>query len=174
MRSSDLLDPVVRLRVLITSTGDPGLREELRGVERSLNRQIGLAVPKRDAATLLGVSVTALDRYIDSGVLPAVASDTGRRLAVEAAPLLELATVVRRLRAQGRTRGVVSEATRRLGWRPRGARLVYAPELARLPRPNVSVAELEQHYRETTPADRLRELVGLNASAAMFAGKGLP
>ena len=70
----------------------------------------------------------------------------------------------------GGGRGVIAEAVRRLGWRPRGERLIYSYDLASMPRPNESVEELRRHFRETTPADRLRELVGLNASAAPLAG----
>ena len=171
MTAADLLDPVIRLRLAIAQTRDPSLRAELRAIEVSLRRQLGPSVTKRPAARALGVSVTALDRWVDAGALPAVCTPAAtRRLAVETGPLLELATTVRPLRAGGRARGVIAEAVRRLGWRPRGERLIYSYDLASMPRPNESVEELRRHFRETTPADRLRELVGLNASAAPLAG----
>lgn len=173
IRAADLLEPIIRLRALVVATHDPKLRQEVRELEFCLRRQLGPSVPKRPAAQLLGVSVTALDRHIDSGLLPAVISESGKRMGVETTPLLELATAVRRLRAQGRAGGVIGEAARQLGWRPRGERLVYCARVAELPRPNESVAELQRHYSQTSPADRMTELFALNASAGAFAGRGL-
>lgn len=160
-----LLEPIVRLRLAIQQTRDPQLRDDLREIEVSLRRHLGPSVPKRVAAGLLGVSVTALDRWVDRGVLPVVASPRGsNRRAVETVPLLELATAVRRLRAAGRSRGVISEAVRDLGWRDRGHRLVFSVDVARLPRPNVLLEELQQQYEETTPEERVLQLAALNRS----------
>ena len=160
-----LLEPIVRLRQAIQETRDPQLREALRGIEVSLRRQLGPSVPKRAAARLLGVSVTALDRWVDRGVLPVVASAGGsKRLGVETSPLLELATSVHRLRRDGRSRGVLAEAVRKLGWRDRGHRLVLSLDVARLPRPNVPLDELRQQFEETTPEQRVLQLAALNRS----------
>jgi DNA-binding transcriptional MerR regulator len=166
MATADLLEPIVRLRVLILETRDPLHRDELRTIEASLRSRLGPAVPKRAAARLLGVSVTALDRWLDRGVLPAVASPRqgSRRLGVETGPLLELATKVRQLRRSGLTRGVLAQAVRRLGWRERGRRLVLAHDVARLPRPNVPLDELQQRFRATTPEERVLQLAALNRS----------
>ncbi|MFN2467669.1 MAG: hypothetical protein ABR521_05990 [Gaiellaceae bacterium] len=163
--TADLLEPVVRLRLAIQQTRDPALRDELRAIEVSLRRQLSPSVTKRGAARLLGVSVTALDRWIDRGQLPVVASPKGsKRLAVETAPLLELATMVRRLRRAGRSRGVLSEAVRELGWPQRGRRLVLAHDIARLPRPNVPLDDLQRQYEQTSPEERVLELAALNRS----------
>src|SRR4051794_29590538 len=165
-----MLDPIVRLRLAIQKTRDPQLRDELREIEVSLRRQLGPAVPKRAAARLLGVSVTALDRWVDRGVLPVVASAGGtRRLAVETGPLLELATTVRRLRHAGRSRGAVAEAVRELGWRDRGHRLVFSFDVARLPRPNVPLDDLQEQFEETTPEERVLQLASLHRSVNLFA-----
>jgi hypothetical protein len=165
-----LLDPIVRLRLALQQTRDPAVREELRAVEVDLRGQLGPAVPKRAAARLLGVSVTALDRWIDRGCLPVVASPRGgKRLAVESGPLLELATVVRRLRRSGQTRAVLSRAVRELSWRDRGLRLVFRHDIARLPRPNISLDELQQQFAETTPEERILRLAALNRSVNVLA-----
>jgi hypothetical protein len=160
-----LLEPIVRLRLTIQQTRDPALRDGLRGIEVSLRKQLGPSVPKRAAARLLGVSVTALDRWIDRGCLPVVASTRGsKRLGVETGSLLDLATVARRLRLRGQTRAVLSEAVRTLGWRERGHRLVFAPDVARLPRPNLSLDELQRQFAETTPEERVLQMAALNRS----------
>src|SRR5262245_29670127 len=116
-----LLEPIVRLRLAIEETRDLQLRNDLREIEVALRGQLGPSVPKRAAARLVGVSVTALDRWIDRGYLPVVASpQSSKRLGVESGPFLDLATSVRRLRQAGRSHAVLSEAVRELGWRERG------------------------------------------------------
>jgi hypothetical protein len=175
MAAADLLEPVVRLRLAIQQTRDPALRDELRGIEVALRRQLGPAVAKRAAARLLGVSVTALDRWVDRGALPAVASARGsKRLAVETGPLLDLATTVRRLRRAGRTHAVLSQAVRALGWKERGQRLVYRSDVARLPRPNVSMDELQRQFAETTPEERVLQMVALNRSLNVLTDRAKP
>ena len=173
IKAAALLEPIVRLRLQVEQTRDPTLREELRTVEVQLRKQLGPAVPKYAAARLLGVSVTALDRWIDRGCVPVVASSrSSSRLAVETKPLLELATRVWRLRRAGRRGAVLSAALRELGWRDRGHRLVFWSDVARLPRPNVSLDELQLQYQESTPEERVLQVAALNRSAnALFAGK---
>jgi hypothetical protein len=162
---ASLLEPIVGLRLAIQRTRDPALRADLRDVEVALRRQLGPSVPKRVAAGLLGISVTALDRWIDRGRLPVVAPANGsRRLGVETLPLLELATSVATLRRSGRRRGLVSRALDELGRRDRGERLVVRADVARLPRPNVSLDELQQQFRQTTPEGRVLQLAALNDS----------
>jgi hypothetical protein len=171
MTSRDvLLRAAVRLRLALQDTRDAQLRRELRDIEVSLRGELGPSVPKRAAARVLGVSVTALDRWIDRGVLPAVSSRGVKRLGVETRPLLELATAVERLRRGGQSRGVIARAVRELGWRDRGRRLVYGSEVARLPRPNVPFDELRQQFEETTPRDRVLQLAALHRSLSTIAG----
>ena len=155
----------MRLRLAIEETRDAQLRDELREIEVSLRRQLGPSVPKRAAAHLVGVSVTALDRWIDRGHLPVVASLRGsKRLALETGPLLELATRVRRLRRAGCSHAVVSQAIRELGWRERGHRLVLRFDVARLPRPNIPLDELQRQFEETTPEERVLQMAALHRS----------
>lgn len=171
IRSANLLEPIVRLRLAIQKTRDPQLRDELRAIEVSLRRQLGPSVPKRAAGRLLGVSVTALDRWIDRGYLPAVASPRqgAKRLGVETSPLLDLATSVWRLRRAGHSRGVLAEAVRELGWHGQGARLVFSFDVARLPRPNVPLDQLQQQFQETTAEERVLQLAALNRSVNALA-----
>lgn len=165
MEVAALLDAIVRLRLAIPHARDGALRGELRDVEVRLRRQLGPVVTKRVAARQLGVSVTALDRWIDRGFLPVVApSRNSRRLAIESTPLLDLATEVLRIRRSGRSRAVVAEAVRTLGWRERRERLVYSLEVARLPRPNLSLDELQRQFAESTPEARVLQLAALNRS----------
>lgn len=160
-----LLEPIVSLRLAIQQTRDPALRTELREAEVALRRAVGPRVPKRAAARLLGTSVTALDRWVDRGCLPVVASPRGvKRLAIESGPLLDLATRVRLLRRAGRSRGVLSQAVRELGWKDRGRPLVLSFDVARLPRPNVGLDDLQRQFAGTTPAERVLQMTALNRS----------
>lgn len=168
-----LLEPILSLRSAIQHTHDPAVRADLRAAEASLRKTLGPRVPKRAAARLLGISVTALDRWVDRGCLPVVASPGGsKRLAIETGPLLDLATRVRLLRRQGRSRGVLSQAVRELGWRERGHRLVLRLDVAQLPRPNVPLDELQRQFAETTPEQRVLQVSALNrAMNALVAGR---
>lgn len=149
----------------VQQTRDPALRDELRQAEVALRRQLPASVPKRVAAAFLGVSVTALDRWIDRGRLPVVASARGsQRLAIETGPLLELATKVEGLRRSGVKRGLLAEAMTELGWRDRGQRLILRADIACLPRPNLSRDELRQQFEETTPEERVLQMAALHRS----------
>ncbi len=171
--AATLLEPIVSLRLAIQQTHDPALRIELRAAEVALRKAVGPRVPKRAAARLLGTSVTALDRWVDRGCLPVVASPRGvKRLAIESGPLLDLATRARMLRRAGRSRGVLAEAIRELGWQERGRRQVLSFDVARLPRPNVSLDELQRQFAETTPAERVLQLAALNRSVNTLAQGG--
>lgn len=170
--AATLLEPIVSLRLAIQQTRDPALRADLRQAEVALRNAVGPRVPKRAAARLLGTSVTAPDHRVDRGCLPVVAPPGGgKRLALESGPLLELATRVRLLRRAGRSRGVLARAVRELGWRDRGGRLVLPFEVARLPRPNVSLEDLQRQFAQTTPAERVLQMSALNRSVnALTAG----
>jgi hypothetical protein len=59
---------------------------------------------------------------------------------------------------------VIAAAIRALNWPERGRRIVYGVDVARLPRPNVSLDELQRQYAETTPLDRVLHVAELNRS----------
>lgn len=165
MGRASSLEPIVRLRLAIAQARDPALRRELREIESGLRGQVGPWVAKREAAGLLGVSVTALDRWIDRGRLPVVARPSSSRLAVATGPLLELAVEVERLRRQGVRRGRVAAALAQLGWydHPDG-RQVLRVDVAALPRPNVPAHQLRRQFEETTSEERVLQLAALSRS----------
>ncbi len=159
-----ILDAVVRLRLAIRQTRDAELREELRQIEVGLRRELPAGIQKGLAGQLLGVSVTALDRWVDRGRLPAVAYPHSSRLAVETGALLDLAVQVETLKREGVKRGLLARAFQELRWPDRGGRLVYSSELAALPRPNQSYDELRYEYERTTPEERVLQLAALHRS----------
>lgn len=149
------------------------MRERLRNVERSLGEVLGPSVPKKPAARALGVSVTALDKWIDRGVLPVVARKDSSRLEVETAPLLDLLDHVTVLRARGVKRGVLASAVRRLGWRddPDGRQLL-SEAVSALPRPNISARELRDQFDQSTPEERVGEAARLSSALTWLALAG--
>lgn len=74
-RRQDLFENIARLRRV--SRELPG-NTDLATVRADLERQLGATVSRRLAARLLGVSHTALDRWIRAGDLPVVYSPEGR------------------------------------------------------------------------------------------------
>lgn len=94
-----------------------------------------------------------------------VSKTASSRLAVETRAFLELAEQVEELRREGLERGLLAEAFGRLGWldEPSGQQ-VLREEIARLPRPNVSVRRLRADYEGTSPAERVIELTHLHRS----------
>ena len=74
-RRQELFENIARLRRV--SREVPG-NSDLSTVRATLERELGATVSRRLAARLLGVSHTALDRWIRSGDLPVVYSREGR------------------------------------------------------------------------------------------------
>lgn len=160
----DLAQSIVQLRHAIVKTRDRGVRTALREVEVRLRQALGPTIPKKKAAAVLGISVTALDRWVDRGVLPVVERPGSSRHELESRPLLALADEVNRLNVEGVvTHGRVAPAVKRLGWSPIGeGRRVVRLDVAVLPRPNISEQELVANFRTTTPEQRVREATELS------------
>jgi DNA-binding transcriptional MerR regulator len=157
------VEAATAVRLAARYADDERVSRQLRRAERLLRQQIGASVPKRRAAALLGISVTALERWIAAGKLPVVRRPGGRE-EVDADALLHLVEEVRRLREEeGVSRGAVAEAFRRLAERglPR-------PRL----RPNTPPGELRRSYLSSTPAERLAEAAELSLAATTLAGYG--
>jgi hypothetical protein len=169
--TAKLLRAVVDLRLAIRGARQPEVRGTLREVERSLNSLLAPSIPKRQAAGLIGVSVVALDLWIDRGRLPVVATRGTTRLGVETRSLLDLAEQVELLRRQGVKREQLAQAFAVLGWAddPTGRNVLRA-EIAALPRPNVSARQLRRDFEQTTPEERLAQLDQLNRSMNALVG----
>src|SRR2546426_5802076 len=145
------------LRRVRNSISDPDAKRSLGAVIGRLRRDLGVGVPKRRAAALLGVSVQALERWVKNGLLPVVHVPGSSRELIDTEALLVLAEEVTRLRELGNDRGIVSTALRTL--RDDG-------RLPRKLRPNQSARELRHEYLHTTPEDRLRTGVTLSEVGA--------
>ena len=166
-----VLADLVVLRRAVRAERDPARQRRLSEVERHLREALGSSVPKLPAARALGVSLTALDRWIDRGLVPVVPGAGGSRLRPETTPLLELLEHVEALREQGRRGHVVAAALRRLGRRPPGeGRWIVSPELALLPRPNVPAWELKETASATTPIERLASVAELSEALTTLSG----
>jgi hypothetical protein len=157
------LEVAAEIRQAARAVRDERVARRLRRAERLLRREIGPSVPKRRAASLLGVSVAALERWIAAGKLPVVRRPGGRQ-EIEAGALLDVVEEVRRLREEdGVVRGALATAFRRLAERglPR-------PNL----RPNTPARELRRSYLDSTPRERLRETAELSHALTTLAGYG--
>jgi predicted transcriptional regulator len=80
-----------------------GVRRELAPARRLLESLTGATVSRSRAARLLGISQTALDRWIDKGEVASVVTPSGRR-AVPVRQLVELLDAVANERSRGSRR----------------------------------------------------------------------
>jgi hypothetical protein len=103
-RKQALFENIVRLRRVGRAL--PG-NEDVFAVRRSLERELGETVSRRLAARVLGVSHTALDRWIKAGDLPLVYSAEGR-VEVPVPALMDLYESVEADRAGGDRRYVLA------------------------------------------------------------------
>lgn len=163
--TEQLLAAIVEIRLLARETREQETRAGLRRLEWRLRSLLDPGVPKRQAARQLGVSVTALDKWIRRGRAPVVAQEGSSRRTVETRSFLELAEQLELLRRDGLEHGLLAEAFRRLGW-PDDAEgeQVLREEIARLPRPNVSVRQLRADYERIPPEARVVHLTHLHRS----------
>jgi len=76
--TSRLIESVVRLR-RAERAADDAVRSEIDSVLSHLEEVVGPTVTRAEAARLLGVSQTALDRWISKGDISAVVTPRGRR-----------------------------------------------------------------------------------------------
>lgn len=93
------LENIVRLRKAEQRAGDP----EIAAVREDLESQLGGTVPRSSAARQLGVSHTALNKWVASGDVPVVITRQGRK-EVPIPALLELQERVAEQRRSGQRR----------------------------------------------------------------------
>jgi hypothetical protein len=159
----DLVASILDLRAAIVRTRDRVVRAQLREVEVRLRKALGTTITKTRAAAVLGISVTALDRWVDRGALSVVARPGLARHELESRSFLELAEEVRRVKETSPgTRMPVAVAIRQLGWGSTGERRVLRLDVAELPRPNLTERDLVETFRSTTPEQRVREAAELS------------
>lgn len=101
-----LVDSIVRLR---RAERVPEAAEDVARVRRVLEREVGPTLSRSRAARILGVSQTALDRWIDNGQIPVVINPSGRR-EVPRQVVIELRESIDRLREEGVTRHSLAKA----------------------------------------------------------------
>jgi len=153
--SARLVDGIVRLR---RTERIPQAAEDVRPVRRELEERLGATISRSRAARILGVSQTALDRWVDAGRIPIVITPAGRR-EVPRQFVVELREGIDRLMADGRSRHLLaaalaarSEAAKRLG--PQSA---PAPRPAR-PAEGHKTAERRARAYHAAVAERLDEV----------------
>lgn len=104
MHRRELLDSVLRLAA-VEGDAPPGLRPDLRLVRSRLEDELGQTVRPAEAAELLGLSQTALAKWLDQREISSVMTPSGRR-EIPVAEVVDLAREVERVRRAGRERAV--------------------------------------------------------------------
>ncbi len=107
--SSRLIDGIVRLR---RAERIPGAAADVAPVRRDLESQLGPTLSRSRAAHVLGVSQTALDRWVSAGEVPVVLMPSGRR-EIPRQVVIELLESVSELRRAGRGRHPLAAALAR-------------------------------------------------------------
>jgi hypothetical protein len=136
------LDRIARLRDAEDSSGDPRVGE----VREELEADLGGTVSRNLAADFMGVSHTALNRWIDSGDVAVVLTPTGRR-EVPISTVCDLRRIVLREKGSGRRHHTLARAMTES--RQRAERLRLDPSL---------LAELES---QAVDRHRLADMRGL-------------
>jgi hypothetical protein len=98
--SSRLIDGIVRLR---RAERIPGVAVDVAPVRRDLESRLGPTLSRSRAAHVLGVSQTALDRWVAAGEIPVVPMPNGRR-EIPSQVVVELLESISELRRAGRGR----------------------------------------------------------------------
>jgi hypothetical protein len=107
------LRDAVDLRALADASAEGVLRSRLDEVARRRIEDVGPSVPKTRAAELLGVSLTALERWVERGAVPVVRSARSSRTEIETEAVVDLAVEVNSLREAGQRRGLLATALER-------------------------------------------------------------
>jgi excisionase family DNA binding protein len=152
-QAAKAIQEILRLR-RAEDCADAGMRVPLRSARAFLEELLGPTVSRAEAARLLGLSQTGLDRWIANGEIPAVHTPEGRR-EVPLAELTDLLEQVERARATGAARPLA----RVIRERRRSAETIDLDRL--LPRGPRShrTAELQALAYHRLVAERLDDLI---------------
>lgn len=153
------IEQIVDLHRIRPSVTAPEDRQRLSRVIRALRAQLAGGVPKHRAATLLGISPQALERWIRANEIPTTRTPGSSRELIDRDALIELVAEVRLMQEAGERRPV-GKAIAAL--RERG-------RLRRRPLPNQPARELRYEYTHSTPAQRVRAAVTLTQTAHTMA-----
>lgn len=104
--SAKLVDDIIRLRRVERI---PAAAGDVRPVRRDLEGRLGPTLSRSRAARILGVSQTALDRWVEAGQVPVVVTPAGRR-EVPRQFVVELREGIDVLLAEGRHRHPLAAA----------------------------------------------------------------
>lgn len=104
--SKRLVDAIVRLR---RAERIPAAAADVAPVRRDLEARLGSTLSRSRAAQILGVSQTALDRWVAAGQIPIVLTPAGRR-EVPRQFVIELREAIGELRGRGRHRHPLAAA----------------------------------------------------------------
>ncbi len=107
--SSRLVDSIVRLR---RAEGISGAAADVAPVRRDLESRLGPSLSRSRAARILGVSQTALDRWVAAGQIPIVLTPHGRR-EVPRQFVVELREAIDELIGEGHHRHLLAKALER-------------------------------------------------------------
>jgi hypothetical protein len=155
--SVKLIDGIIRLRRVERM---PVAAEDVRPVRRELEARLGPTLSRSRAARILGVSQTALDRWVEAGQVPVVVTPTGRS-EVPRQFVVELREAIDALLAEGRQRHLLAaalaarrEAAASLGGEPMGS-----PSSSSKPATGHRTAERRARAFHAVVADRLDDAV---------------
>ncbi len=154
--SSRLVDSIVRLR---RAEGIPGAAADIAPVRRDLELRLGSSLSRSRTAHILGVSQTALDRWVAARQIPIVLTPHGRR-EVPRQFVVELREAIDELIGEGQRRHLLAKALeRRRGSASKvGAAAAVFQEEARSPPPDAHrTAERRALAYHALLAERLDE-----------------
>ena len=146
-----LVDNIVRLR---RAERVRMAAPDVAPVRRQLESQLGPALSRSRAAEILGVSQTALDRWVDAGQIPVVIAPSGRR-EVPRQVVLELRESLDRLRQRGITRHPLSAALAERGETASPPELASAVQNSKLPPAGHDTADRRSLAYHRAIAERL-------------------
>lgn len=128
-------------------------------------------MPKTRAAQILGVSLTALDRWIERGAIPTVRRPSSSRQEVATQVVIDLAVEIRALRETGRKRALLATALARLDSAREQAHSAAMGTRGFFP------DQGEERRRELallTPGERVAQAIRLSRSATRIAAATAP